>query len=201
MPSLPEHGGPPRSLRRRADRPGLSRRQLAKGKLPPELLAATSRGGLTKANTRPGTQGRQAVDRVKGYSPRVARHPELTARQAAGHEAPSDVLPVVTFFAVLGAAPTVLADVTVSRRDVRRVARYLGLVGQLSEGRISPEAFERRVASWRPVTILDPPGFRGQVRFLSDPQAAQFLSEIERGEERESWIDSGRKRPSPRRRR
>ncbi|MGO9197336.1 MAG: hypothetical protein ACLQK4_09435 [Acidimicrobiales bacterium] len=111
------------------------------------------------------------------------------------------MLPTVSFFAQLGTGPTVLAAVTVSRSDVRRVARYLGLVGQLSENRISPDAFERRVASWRPVTILDPPGFRGRVRFFSDPQAAQLLSEIERGEERESWIDSGRKRPSPRRRR
>ncbi|MGO9195974.1 MAG: hypothetical protein ACLQK4_02450 [Acidimicrobiales bacterium] len=148
----------------------------------------------------PGTQGRQAADAVI-YRKRASRHPELTARQAAGHEAPGDVLPVVTFFAQLGTGPTVLAGVTVSRSDVRRVARYLGLVGQLSENRISPEAFGRRVSSWRPVTILDPPGFRGQVRFLSDPQAAKFLSEIERGEERESWIDSGRKRTSPRRRR
>ena len=72
------------------------------------------------------------------------------------------------------------------------MGRYLSLTGQLTEGRIAPTAFERRVKSWRPVTILDPPGFRGQVQFLSDPVAVFALAEIERGEERESWIDTGR---------
>ncbi len=185
----------PRDLRGQADRLAFPRRQ------PPDsLIAQARRGVLTRGNTLPRTQGRQAANAAI-YRKRAGRHPELTARQAAGHEAPGDVLPTVSFFAQLGTGPTVLAAVTVSRSDVRRVARYLGLVGQLSENRISPDAFERRVASWRPVTILDPPGFRGRVRFFSDPQAAQLLSEIERGEERESWIDSGRKRPSPRRRR
>jgi len=191
----------PRALHRQAARPKLSRRQLRKGKLPPELLDAARRGLLTKTNTAKGSQGRQAVDRVKGYQPRVAHHPELTARQAAGHEMPGDLLPMVTFYAQLGAGPAVLVDVTVSRRDARRVGRYLSLVAQLTEGRITPAAFERRVKGWRPIEILDPPGLRGQVRFLADPSAVLALAEIERGEERESWIDSGRKRPSPRRRR
>jgi hypothetical protein len=132
---------------------------------------------------------------------RLARRPELTARQSLGHEAPGDVLPIVTFFAQLGAGPALLADVTVSRRDARRVGRYLGLVGLLREGRLSPAVFERRVTSWRPVTVLDPKGLRGQVRFLSDPAAVLYLAERERGEERETWIDSGRRRPSPRSRR
>jgi hypothetical protein len=114
---------------------------------------------------------------------------------------PGDLLPMVTFYAQLGAGPAVLVDVTVSRRDARRVGRYLSLVAQLTEGRITPAAFERRVKGWRPIEILDPPGLRGQVRFLADPSAVLALAEIERGEERESWIDSGRKRPSPRRRR
>jgi hypothetical protein len=192
---------PPPNLRRWANRPALSRRQLGKGRLASELIDAARRGDLTKANTAPGTQGRQAVDKVKGYAPRVARRPELTARQAAGHEAHGDRLPIVTFYAQLGAEPTLLEDVTVSRLAVRSVARYLGLVGQLGDGRVSPEAFERRVRSWRPITILDPPGLLGQVRFLADPAAVLSLEEVRRGEERDTWIDSGRKRPSPRRRR
>ena len=198
---MPARRDLPPDLRRQAARPALSRRQLGKGKLPPELIAAARRGVLTRTNTVRGTQGAQAVDRVKGYRSRVAQHPELTARQAAGHEALGDVLPVVTFYAQLGAGPAVLVDVTVSRRDARRVGRYLSLTGQLTEGRITPTAFERRVKSWRPITILDPPGFRGQVHFLSDPVAVYALAEIERGEERESWIDSGRRRPSARSRR
>jgi hypothetical protein len=192
---------PTPDLHRRAKRPALSRRQLRKGRLASDLIDAARRGDLTKANTAPATQGRQAVDKVKGYAPRVARHHELTARQAAGHDAPGDRLPRVTFYSQLGAEPTLIEDATVSRLAVRSVARYLGLVGQLGEGRISPEAFERRVRSWRPITILDPPGLRGQVRFLADPGAVLALEENQRGEERDSWIDSGRKRPSPRRRR
>jgi len=192
---------PPPETRRQANRPALSRRQLRKGQLSPVLVEAARRGVLTDSNTAKGTQGRQAVDRVTGYQRRVVSHPELTARQAAGHEAPGDVLPTVTFFAQLGILAVVLDSVTVSRRDARRVGRYLSLVAQLTEGRLAPAAFERRVRSWRPVSILDPPGLRGQVHFLSDPATVVALAEAERGEERESWIDSGRRRPSPRRRR
>jgi hypothetical protein len=166
----------------------------------PALLARARRGELTRANTEPGSPERSAVDRAV-YEQRRSRHPELTVRQALGHERAGDVLPTVSFFAQLGAGAALLEDVTVSRRDARRVGRYLSLVAQLTEGRLAPAVFERRVRSWRPVTILDPPGLRGQVRFLSDPAAVLALAEIERGEERESWIDSGRKRPSPRRRR
>ena len=168
--------------------------------LPPALLARARRGELTRANTAPGSPERSAVDRVV-YERRRAHHPELRVRQALGHEAAGDVLPTVTFFAQLGAGAALLEDVTVSRRDARRVGRYLSLVAQLTEGRLASAAFERRVRSWRSVTILDPPGFRGQVRFLSDPAAVDELAEIARGEERGSWIDSGRKRPSPRSRR
>jgi hypothetical protein len=166
----------------------------------PGLLARARRGELTRANTAPGSPERSAVDRVV-YERRRAHHPELRVRQALGHEAAGDVLPTVTFFAQLGALAVVLDSVTVSRRDTRRVGRYLSLVGLLTEGRLAPAAFERRVKSWRSVTILDPPGLRGQVRFLADPAAVLQLAEIERGEERESWIDSGRERPSPRDRR
>ncbi len=168
--------------------------------LPPALLARARRGELTRSNTASGSPERSAVDRVV-YERRRAHHPELTVRQALGHAAPGDVRPAVTFFAQLGAGPALLEDVAVSRRDARRVGRYLSLVGLLTEGRLAPAAFERRVKRWRPVTILDPAGLRGQVRFLSDPAAVLALAEIERGEERESWIDSGRRRPAARSRR
>jgi hypothetical protein len=168
--------------------------------LPPALVARARKGEITRANTVPGSPERSAVDRVT-YERRRARHPELTARQSLGHEAVGDVLPTVTFFAQLGAGPTLLEDVTVSRRDARRVGRYLSLVGLLREGRLSPDAFQRRVRGWRPVTVLDPKGLRGRVQFLSDPAAVLNLSQRERGEERESWIDSGRRRPSARSRR
>jgi hypothetical protein len=169
-------------------------------KLPPSLLARARKGEITRANTTPGSPERSAVYRVISER-RLARRPGLTARQALGHEAPGDVLPVVSFYAQLGAGPTLLEDVTVSRRDARRVGRYLSLVGLLTEGRLAPDAFERRVRSWRPVKILDPTGLRGQVMFASAPAAALNLAERARGEERETWIDSGRTRPSPRRRR
>jgi hypothetical protein len=168
--------------------------------VPPALLARARRGELTRANTAPGSPERSAVDRAV-YERRRARRPELTVRQALGHKGRLDVLPTVTFFAQLGAGATLLEDVTVSRRDARRVGRYLSLVAQLTEGRLAPAAFEHRVRRWRPVTILDPAGLRGQVRFLSDPAAVLALVEIERGEERESWIDSGRRRPAARSRR
>jgi len=166
----------------------------------PALLARARKGEITRANTEPGSPERSVVDRIT-YERRRAHHPELTVRQALGHERAGDVLPTVTFFTQLGAGPTLLVDVTVSRRDARRVGRYLSLVGLLTEGRLAPAAFERRVRSWRPVTILDPPGLRGHVRFLADPEAVLALAEVERGEERESWIDSGRRRPSARSRR
>jgi hypothetical protein len=168
--------------------------------LPPALLARARKGEITRANTVPGSPERSAVDRIT-YERRRAHRPELTARQSLGHEAAGDVLPAVTFFAQLGAGPTLLEDVTVSRRDARRVGRYLSLVGLLTEGRLSPDAFERRVRGWRPVTVLDPEGLRGRVRFLGDAAAVLDLRERERGEAREAWIDSGRRPPSSRSRR
>jgi hypothetical protein len=125
----------------------------------------------------------------------------LTVRQALGHPAREDVLPTATFFVQLGAGATVLEDVTVPRRDVKRIGRYLALVDLLNEGRLSFAAFERRVRIWRPITVLDPKGLRGEVAFLSDPAAVLVLADAERGAGRESWIDSGRRRPSLRSRR
>jgi hypothetical protein len=118
-----------------------------------QLLARAHRGEPKRCTAETPAE-RAAVHRAE-YERRLVHHGDLSARQALGHDAPGDVLPVVTFFAQLGAGASVLEDVTVSRRGARSVARYLGLVVLLGEGRISPAAFERQVASWRPITILE----------------------------------------------
>jgi hypothetical protein len=146
--------------------------------LPPELLARARRGELRRSNTVPGTPERRAADRW-AYVERRKRHPELTARQAAGHEGTRDVPPTVTFFAQSTAGPGVLVDVTVSRRHARRVGRYLSLVARLTEGRLSGTAFRARVRFWAPITVLDPPN-RGRARFVADPATATALADRER---------------------
>lgn len=57
----------------------------APGTYDPALLARARSGALTRANTRPGTDERRAVDRVTYLRRREAR-PNLTARQALGVE-------------------------------------------------------------------------------------------------------------------
>ena len=60
--------------------------------------------------------------------------------------------------------------------DVRRTARYSSLVGELVSGELSPQAFRRRVGSWREI--------RGE-RFESDPDVVMAIIETRRalGEE------------------
>ena len=119
---------PSRKLRRRANRPALSRRQLRKGKLSPELLAAARSGILTKANTAKGTQGRQAVDRVKGYEPRARRTvPGETVRARLGHE----VAVSRSISALLDDPPRFEVLHGVTRLDVKRIARYHEVTRQL----------------------------------------------------------------------
>jgi protein involved in polysaccharide export with SLBB domain len=83
--------------------------------------------------------------------------------------------------------PVLLYNAELSRRDLRRDARHLSLVGQLTEGRLSPGAFRARVRNWRPVTVLGPAEVAGEYRFLSDPDAVLALAEHARGDEPE-WI-------------
>jgi hypothetical protein len=132
----------PREFRRRANRPALSRRQLRKGKLSPELLAAARHGVLTKTNTAKGSQGRQAVDRVKGYAPRAARTaPGETVRARLGHAPAPEV--------VWSAVPTtsgVIEVLTTTRRESSRVGAYSHDVGLLLDGDLDPNEFERK---WR----------------------------------------------------
>ena len=100
--------------------------------LPSCSLAARS-GVLTKTNTAKGTRGRQAVDRAKGYEPRVVRHPELTARQAAGHEAPGDVAPTLSLFTGDPPGPRLVVIEGASRRDTRRAGIYMQATRQLAD--------------------------------------------------------------------
>jgi hypothetical protein len=165
----------------------------------PELLKAARQGLLTRRNTGKGTAERRAVDRWT-YLERRKAHPELSARQAAGHEAPGDTGPWGTFFGQTAAGVAVFFMVRLSRRDERRAGRYMALVGQLAAGRLSGNAFRAKVNSWRPITVVYPDGNR-EVRFVSDPAAALVLANEVRGEGPPRLFDSGRKRPAPRRRR
>jgi hypothetical protein len=129
-------------LRRLASQPALSRRQLSKGRLSPDLLAAARNGVLTKANTAKGSQGRQAVDRVKGYEPRARRTvPGETVRARLGHAPAPEV--------VWSAVPTtsgVIEVFTATRRESSRVGVYSHDVGLLLDGDLDPRDFERK---WR----------------------------------------------------
>ena len=136
------------------------------------------------------------------YRKRKAKRPGLSARQAAGHPLPEDRLPRGTFYArrVGGGPTTVLINASVSRRDIRRVARFLSLSTQLAEGRLDYESFRGRVGVWRPVVVLAPQELSSSWRFENDPEAVIASMESQRVEERDTWIDSGRSRPSSRRR-
>ena len=135
---------PPRKplpeFHRRANRPALSRRQLRKGRLAPELSAAVRSGVLTKANTAKGSQGRQAVDRVKGYEPRARRTvPGETVRARLGHAPAPEV--------VWSAVPTtsgVIEILTTTRRESSRVGVYSHDVGLLLDGDLDSKDFERK---------------------------------------------------------
>jgi hypothetical protein len=149
----------------------------------PALLRRAFLGGLRRSNTRPGTPERRAVDRVT-YERRRGRHPELTARQALGHQSPADTAPVISLM-VDDPARFVIVE-GLPRRDLRRAGRYDSLINQLDEGRILPTEFRRRVRSWRPIADF---------RFLSDPDAVLALLEELRASDQEVFVyTSGRAR-------
>ncbi|MDA8314740.1 MAG: hypothetical protein M0010_06135 [Actinomycetota bacterium] len=143
----------------------------------------------------------QAVRRAQYLTRRAAR-PTVSAREALGHVPAGSSQPVGTFFAVPegGGDAVLLVGVEVSRADLRRVGRYLHLVRDLREGRVTGRAFVRRVSGWRPITVIGPPEFAGRYYFVSDPATATALSARATVEGVEEWIDSGRSRPRPRRR-
>jgi hypothetical protein len=131
----------------------------------PELLARAQRRQLTRRNTEPGTPERRAVDRIT-YLRRVERNLGLSAREALGHPKPGYRPAQISFFAE--GPPRRIVIEGLSRRDVRRAARYGAFVSNLANGRISPAEFRRRIRTWRPIA-----GFR----FLSDPDAVLALIE------------------------
>ena len=157
---------------------------------------------LTSRNTRQGSPERRAVDRIEYLKRQSKGDRELTARQRAGHEGSEDKSPTAkaVYVRLPDGTPTTLYGAQVSRRDIDRVSRYLGLVGRLGENRLDEEMFRRRVRSWQPLVVLGPPDIAGTYRFLDDPGAARLLADLERTAERETWIDSGRGRPPQRRR-
>lgn len=143
----------------------------------------------------------QAVYRAQ-YLERRAGRPTASARTAVGHAPPGSEQPTATFFAqpVQGGGARILVDVTVSRADVHRVGRYLHAVRELRGGRVSARAFQRRVSGWRPIEVLAPPDLAGAYRFVADAETALALARRAADEGIETWIDSGRARPRPRRR-
>ncbi len=160
-----------------------------------EAVRAFLATGRTPPRGLPGSFEQRVHNRVV-YLRRRSAHPGLTARQALGHQAPGDVLPVVSFFGILHGEAALIERVTVSRRDASRVGRYLSLVAGLLDGRVSPAAFRARVRTWRPVNVIDPAW--GKVHFVSDPAIVLALATAAQAQGVESWVDSGRRR-SPRR--
>ena len=169
----------PRGLRATANRRG------RRGQAPsPSLREAAAAGVLTRGNTRPGTRGRQAVDRqiYEARQAAGARKGLGRGRASAGHEAPSTRARAMS--TLLDSPPrwTVLDDVT--RGEARRLARYDAMLSNLVQGDISPSAFRRRVGSWRPI--------RGE-RFLADPTAALAILDTRREAGDETFIYVGRR--------
>jgi hypothetical protein len=183
----------PRSLPRAANRPAIPRK-------PPQddspLVQAAWSGTLTKDNTKRGTRGRQAVDRVT-FLKRKAAHPDLSTREALGHRVAGSRPRVASFYA--DNPPRFVIVEGISMRDIQRAGRYMGSVGALvdahrrggSEWSQVASAFERRFRRWAPIAGLN---------LLANPDAVVVLAERQRAEEQEIIFDSGRSRPGRRRR-
>lgn len=107
-----------RATRRSPPRPGT------------RLYDAAAVGILTRANTRPGTRGRQAVD-ASSYRSRRSREPTLSAREAAGHEVAGSRSKVATFYAADPPRRITIEGEGVTQRDVRRAGSYLYSVREL----------------------------------------------------------------------
>jgi hypothetical protein len=181
-----------RSLRSAANRRAVSRKSPADDS---SLVQAARAGILSNANTKPGTRGRQAVDRAT-YLRRRQRHADESARHALGHRSSEDRTAVWSVIYVDG-PPRILREAEINRRDARRVARHLSLVAQLAEAHTPERASEaarrlRRVRSWRPLTIVGPREIAGEVHFLADPDALLALADRLRAEEGEVVVSYGR---------
>ncbi len=150
-------------------------------------IVRAQRGLLTDRNTDRGTPERQAVDWVT-YKRRAARRAEgETVRQALGHRRGNALITTATIYVEHRGEPALLYDAQLPRKDLRRAARHQALVGQLTEGRLSPRAFRARVRRWRSVRVLGPGASAGEYKLLSDPEAVLVIAEAARRAEPE-WI-------------
>lgn len=167
----------PANLKRSANRKATPRKPPAPGSTLAELAAA---GVLTKGNTKPGTRGRQAVDR-QTYLNRTTRNLSLSPSQATGHRKPTDRPTVISV--LVDEPPRQVVLEGLNRRDLSRAAKHANAVNQLESGRLAPEDFRRRFSRWRPIA-----GFR----FLSNPDAVLAVMEGLRAQGQEPFIlDSG----------
>jgi hypothetical protein len=161
----------PLSLRRAANRTAIPRKRA-----PDSLLVPARRGVLTRANTKAGSRGRQAVHRAEAERRQLAR-PLESARQALGHESAARREQIRISALVAGPDRYIELD-GLTRRDRVRVARYNALVSNLAQGNISPAAFRRRVSRWQTIA--------GH-RFLADPDAVLALMEQRRAADQETF--------------
>lgn len=167
----------PASLRSAANRSARPRRPPAPGS---KLAEAARAGQLTRANTVPGTAGRQAADAVV-YAKREARRaPGETARTAAGHRKTPPAGGMSGIFK--GAGFVVVEAPTPGER--RRLGRFNARVAELVEGQITPRRFERMIAGWRPL--------RGMA-FENDPEIILATLDIRRQVGEELFIYEGRR--------
>jgi hypothetical protein len=161
-------------------RPGTADRKAIPRKSPKDdsrLVQAARAGILTKDNTKRGTRGRQAVDRIT-YLRRKEARPELPAREALGHERP-EVRSGRTISVLLDRPEPFVVLEAASRREASRAGRYDSLTGQLAAGRVTPERFRQMVSAWRPI--------RGE-RFLADPDRVLAVMEARRAGEEELFV-------------
>lgn len=126
-------------------------------------LARSSRRRWVAAYGGRGTPERRAERARRAYE--AGEH--LTPAQR-GHE-PSAVRDDRTISAFVGSGAAFVELSGLTRAEVRRLARYDSLVGQLARGQIGGREFRRRVGSWRPVQGLP---------LASDPEAV--LAAVER---------------------
>lgn len=159
-----------------ADRRLLNSRRRKGERADEHLVELIQRGEIRRKNIRPGTRGEQAYRRVQYLSRQEGRPEGVTAREMAGHEAPSvragRSISVMVEAPGGGAEWVVLTGVT--RAEASRAAKYESLVAQLRAGRITPARFEKRVSSWRPI--------HGRT-FLADADAVLALNESRRAAE------------------
>ena len=180
MPNDDSRGRSPQSRDRETRR--LANRRATPRKPPKDdsrLVQAARDGILTKDNTKSGTRGRQAVDRVT-FLRRKAARPHLSARESLGHRVTGTRPRVASFYA--DNPPRFVIVEGISARDIQRAGSYMGSVGALLNARASggsdweqvSRAFERRFRRWASIAGLN---------LLADPAAVVALAEAQRAGE------------------